>query len=152
VLHLTSILGYASAPEFAERLHAFDHAGKVETILLARAEAKRHRLRVQTDRGTDVAIALARDEDLSDGAILYLAEDKAIVLRMKEEQWLTFIPCDAPAALELGYTAGNLHWRVRFTPTGLAIAQEGPEQTYLDRLRPLLMSGRIRKADNDTAV
>lgn len=149
MLRLTSILGYASAPDFAERLHTLDHAGKVETILLARAEAKRHRLRVQTDRGTDVAIALARDEDLSDGAILYLDEDKAIVLRMTDEEWLTLVPCDASAALELGYTAGNLHWRVRFTPAGLAVAQEGPEQTYLDRLRPLLASGRVQKADDD---
>ncbi len=149
MLHITAILGYASAPEFAERLHTLDHAGKVETILLARVEAKRHRLRVQTDRGTEVAIALARDEDLRDGAILYIAEDKAVVVRMKEEEWLTFVPRDASAALELGYTAGNLHWRVRFTPAGLAVAQEGPEQTYLDRLRPLLTSGRVRKANND---
>lgn len=152
MLHLTSILGYASAPDLAERLHTLDHAGKVEIILLARAEAKRHRLRVQTDRGTDVAIALARDEDLSDGAVLYLDEDKAIVLRMKEEEWLTLVPCDASAALELGYTAGNLHWRVKFTAAGLAVAQEGPEQTYLDRLRPLLANGRVRKADDDQSA
>lgn len=151
MLHVTSILGYASAPDFAAQLHTLDHAGKVETILLARAEAKRHRLRVQTNRGTDVAIALARDEELRDGAVLYIDADKAIVVRMKEEEWLTLVPRDASAALELGYTAGNLHWRVRFTPLGLAVAQEGPEHTYLDRLRPLLTSGRVRKVDDDTS-
>ncbi len=149
MLQLTNILGYASDPDFSEQLHRLEHAGKVETIVLARAEAKRHRLRVTTDRGTDVAIALARAEALSDGVILYLDEDKAIVVRMKEEEWLTFVPRDASAALELGYTAGTLHWRVRFTPAGLAVAREGPEHTYLDRLRPLLTSGRIRKATDD---
>jgi urease accessory protein len=149
LLYLTNLLGYAADLDFSERLHKLEHAGKVETIVLTRADAKRHRLRVTTDRGTDVAIALARDEALGDGAILYLDEDKAIVIRMKEEEWLTFVPCDASAALELGYTAGNLHWRVRFTPTGLAVAREGLEQTYLDRLRSLLTSGRVRKADDD---
>jgi urease accessory protein len=92
---------------------------------------------------------LARNDWLSDGAVLYLSDDTAIVVRMKEEEWLVFVPCDAAAALELGYAAGNLHWRVRFTPTGLAVAREGPEHTYLDRLHPLLMSGRVRKADDD---
>jgi urease accessory protein len=149
LLHLTYILGYASEHDFAERLHRLDHAGKVEVVVLARADAKRHRLRVMTDRGTEVAIALARDEMLCDGAVLYLDEGKAIVVRMKEEEWLTFVPCDAAAALELGYVAGNLHWRVRFTPAGLAVAREGPEHTYLDRVRPLLTSGRVRKADDD---
>jgi urease accessory protein len=115
LLHLTAILGYASDPDFSERLHTLDHAGKVETVILTRADAKRHRLRATTDRGTEVAIVLARAEVLSDGAVLYLSEDKAIVIRMKEEEWLTFVPRDTSAALELGYTAGNLHWRVRFT-------------------------------------
>jgi len=149
LLHLTAILGYASDPDFSERLHTLDHAGKVETVILTRADAKRHRLRATTDRGTEVAIVLARDEVLSDGAVLYLSEDKAIVIRMKEEEWLTFVPRDTSAALELGYTAGNLHWRVRFTSAGLSVAREGPEHTYLDRVRPLLSSGRIRKVTDD---
>ena len=55
MLQLTHILGYISDPDFSEQLHRLEHAGKVETIVLARAEAKRHRLRVTTDRGTDVA-------------------------------------------------------------------------------------------------
>lgn len=149
MLHLTHILGYASEPDFAERLHRLEHAGKVELVVLARADAKRHRLRVATDRGTEVALALARDQSLSDGAILHLDDEKAIVVRMKEEEWLFFVPCDVGAALELGYAAGNLHWRVRFTTTGLAVAREGPEHTYLERLRRLLTSGRIRKADEE---
>jgi urease accessory protein len=123
--------------------------GKIEAVVLTRADAKRHRLRVITDHGTAVAITLAREETLSDGAILYLDEDKAVIVRMKEEEWLLFVPRDAASALELGYAAGNLHWRVRFTPAGLAVAREGPEHTYLDRLHPLVTSGRVRKADDD---
>jgi urease accessory protein len=151
LLQLTSILGYVSEAHLSERFHRLAHAGKVETITLARADAQRHRLRVTTDAGTEVAILLPRDERLGDGAILYLDEDRAIVVRLQEEEWLTFVPRDIGAALEFGYTAGHLHWRVRFTPIGLAVAQEGPEQSYLDRLRPLLLNGRIRKATDDEA-
>jgi len=79
---------------------------------------------------------------------LTLSESPAFI-RMKEEEWLTFVPRDTSAALELGYTAGNLHWRVRFTSAGLSVAREGPEHTYLDRVRPLLSSGRIRKVTDD---
>lgn len=152
MLRLTAILGYASDPDFSERLHTLGHVGKVETVVLTRADAKRHRLRVTTDHGTEVAIALARDEALGDGAVLHLDEDQAVVVRMQEEEWLTFVPRDINAALELGYMAGNLHWRVRFTPAGLAVAREGPEHTYLDRVRPLLTSGRIwRAGDNEVS-
>ena len=147
MLHLTKILGFVSEPDFAEPIHALSHSGGVETVLLDLADAKRHRLRTVTDRGTDVAIALDRHASLSDGAVLYLTEARAIVVRLKEERWLTFIPLDVPAALELGYLAGNLHWRVRFNNGTLAVACEGPEQTYLDRVRPLLNSGRLRKHD-----
>ena len=149
MLHLTTILGYASDPHFSEQLHALDHAGNLEVVTLSRVDAQRHRLRLTTDQGTDVAIALARDEALSDGAILYLTAAQAIIVRMKEEEWLTFVPCDISAALELGYLAGHLHWRIRFTPVGIAVAREGPEHTYLARVRSLLTSGRIWKVTDD---
>jgi urease accessory protein len=149
MLRLTQVLGSVADADLSERLHLLGHAGHVETILLQRSDAQRHRLRTVTDRGTDVAIVLDRHESLSDGAVLYLTEDRAIVVRMTEEVWLSFVPIDAAAALELGYTAGNLHWRVRFVDGLLQVACEGPEERYLDRLRPLLSSGRIRKGTDE---
>lgn len=152
MLRLTQILGSRADTDLSERLHVLGHAGHVETILLQRSDAQRHRLRTVTDRGTDVAIVLNRHEVLSDGAVLYLTEDRAIVVRMTEETWVLFAPRDAAAALELGYTAGNLHWRVRFVDGMLQVACEGPEEMYLDRLRPLLSNGRIRKVTNAQPV
>ena len=145
MLCLTKVLGSVADAGLSERLHLLGHAGQVETILLQRTDAQRHRLRTVTDRGTDVAIMLDRNESLSDGAVLLLTEERAVVVRMTEEVWLSFVPCDAAAALELGYAAGNLHWRVRFSEGVLQVAREGPEEIYLDRLRPLLNSGRVRK-------
>jgi len=152
MLRLTQVLGSVADADLSERLHLLRHAGHVETILLQRSDAQRHRLRTVTDRGTDVAIVLARHESLSDGVVLYLTEDRAIVVQMAEEAWLVFVPSDAAAALELGYAAGNLHWRVRLADGILQVAREGPEELYLDRLHPLLSSGRIRKVTDDHSV
>lgn len=152
MLRLTQVLGSVADADLSERLHLLRHTGRVETILLQRSDAQRHRLRTVTDRGTDVAIVLDRHVSLSDGVVLYLTEDRAIVVRMAEEAWFSFVPIDTAAALELGYAAGNLHWRVRFVGGILQVAHEGPEEQYLDRLRPLLSSGRIRKITDDHSV
>lgn len=148
MLRLDSILGFATDPAIAARLHDLDHDGKVEHIVLAGEDTARRRLHVTTDRGTECAVTLPRSERLANGAVLLLESDRAIVVRLKEEEWLALQPRDAAAALELGYFAGNMHWPVRFDGTTLRIALHGPVQSYLDRLEHLLRDGRVRRADN----
>ncbi len=145
-MRVTSLVGLASDADVGERLHALSHAGQVEYVILNRADMSRHRLRVTTDQGTECAIALPRSEKLANGAVLLLEAERAIVVRMQEEDWLDIAAVDDAAALELGYLAGNMHWRVRFDGAVLKIALEGPEASYLARLAPLLDSGRIRRA------
>ncbi|MFQ5785820.1 MAG: urease accessory protein UreE [Alphaproteobacteria bacterium] len=145
MLRITGLFGDASDPDIAERLHALSHAGRVEYVTLDRADMNRRRLRVTTDKGTECAIVLARSERLSNGAVLILENDRAVVVRMSEEEWLAIAASDAAVALELGYLAGNMHWRVRFDDEVLRIALEGAESGYLARLAPLLDSGRARR-------
>jgi urease accessory protein len=140
---LTGIVGFSTDQEISDQLHVLSHDGRVEYVILDREDTHRHRLRVTTDKGTDCAIALARDIKLEDGSVLSLDDHSAIVVRMNEEHWLTLRPRDAAAALELGYFAGNLHWRVRFNDNLLRIAIEGPEGFYRDRLQPHVSSGLI---------
>jgi urease accessory protein len=149
VVRLNGIVGFASEPALAERLHRLGHADRVEYLVLDRADTARHRLRAVTDRGTDCAIALDRDQRMGDGAVLLLEDARAIVVRMKEEDWLALAPADAAAALELGYHAGNLHWRVRFRDGLLEVALEGPEAAYLERLSGFFADGRVRRAGDD---
>ena len=144
MLRLTQILGNATDPAIAERLHALEHDGRVETIVLDAADTARKRLRVQTDKGTDCAVTLARSERLANGAVLLLEEDRAVVVRMRETVWLALRPRDLAAALELGYSCGNLHWRVRFEGAVLNVALDGPRETYLARLAQHLADGRAR--------
>ena len=145
MLRLTGIVGHVSDPGVAEKLHDLGHDGRIESIVLSSADTQRHRLRVHTDLGTECAVSLPRNENLSQGAVLLLADDRAIVVRMEEEAWLPLAPRDAATALELGYFAGNLHWRVRFDGDILNVALEGPEADYIARIQAFLADGRVRR-------
>lgn len=149
-VRVSRILGFASEPALAKRLHDLTHAGgQVEQLMLAREDVHRRRLRGQTDRGTDCLIALPRDQALGDGAVLALEKMRAIVVRLAEERWLALAPRDQAAALELGYFAGNLHWRVKFDEGRLLIALDGPEADYLSRLKPFFDDGRAEHGGHD---
>lgn len=147
MLMLTTIHGLMTDDALHERLHGLSHNDAVETIRLERQDMQRHRLRVETDKGTSCAIALPRDVSLEDGAVLEIDGNRAIVVRAIEERWLELVPRDAQAALELGYHAGNLHWRVQFREGRLAVALEGPVQAYLDRLTLFFADGRAQRVD-----
>ena len=144
-----NIIGFASDSPFDASIHDLGHAGKVEYLTVLPEDVSRRRIRMTTDKGTDCAIALGRDEKLADGAILSLENNTAIVVRLSEQEWLAIEARDHAAALELGYFAGNLHWKVRFDGETILVALEGPRQSYLDRLEHLLAEGKVRLVDRD---
>ena len=55
-------------------------------------------------------------------------------MRVDTERWLRLSPRSIADAVELGYHAGNLHWRVRFAGEALLVALEAPVDDYLARL------------------
>ncbi|MDQ0315771.1 urease accessory protein UreE [Amorphus orientalis] len=144
MLRIETILGSATGEAFAGRLHDLAHRDAVETVRLPEGDVARRKLRVVTDKGTDIAIALPRTQRLQDGAVLVCDDDRAIVVRVDEIEWLPLEPIDAASAVELGYHAGNLHWRVRFSGSTLFVGLEGPVDTYLARLKPFVSQERIR--------
>ena len=105
MLKLETILGLATDPDIAEALHRLEHHGQVEYLTLSEADTQRHRLRALTDRGTECAIALPRHQHLSNGAVLLLEKDRAVVVRMQE------IAVAGPAAARRGSGAGA--WLLR---------------------------------------
>ena len=141
-LRIHRVLGKAGDTALAGPLRRLEHEGRVEYLTLERDDVHRRRLRARTDRDTECLIALPRDQSLSDGAVIALDAARAIVVRLKVERWLALSARDPAAALELGYFAGNLHWRVRFEGPRLLVALEGPQEDYLARLEPLLRDGR----------
>lgn len=140
---ITTIIGACVDPMLSKWLHEIRHHGHVETIRLEARDMARRRLRVTSDLGTECMIALPRTECLFDGAVLLMEDTRAIVVRASVEHWLRLRPASSADALALGYAAGNLHWRVRFSGRELEVAIDGEPETYLARISELLDDGRV---------
>jgi urease accessory protein len=143
MLRIERILGSRVEESFASALHDLEHHGAVDVLSLAPADVSRRRMRAQTRGGEDLAISLPRDQALFDGAVLMLEADRAIVVRVNAERWLQLSPRSIADAVELGYHAGNLHWRVRFSGESLLVALEGPAPDYVARLGTMVSDRRV---------
>lgn len=142
-LLIEAILGHREEEPWKERLHHISHHGRLEVLKVKPSDITRRRFRGLTDAGTDCAVSLPRSVVLYDGAVLHLDHGRAVVLKVGEQQWLRLRPRDAADALELGYHAGNLHWRVRFSGADLEVALDGPADTYLERISGLIDERRV---------
>jgi urease accessory protein len=140
---IESIVGACDEPALAERLHEIGHHGTVERLVVAPADLPRRRFHAHTDHGTACFVSLPRSTSLFDGAVVHLDSHRAIVVQVGEQRWLRLAPGEN-AALELGYLAGNLHWRVRFEDDCLLVALDGPREGYLARLRDFEERGKVR--------
>jgi hypothetical protein len=81
MLRIEQVLGSRLDPALAERIHELEHHGAVGLLTVPAADVSRHRFRSTTQGGTEVAIALPRDQRLFDGAVLALEPDHAVVAR-----------------------------------------------------------------------
>ena len=143
MLRLHGVLGHESDAAYHDRLHALEHHDGIELLFVPPEEAGRKRFRLATDRGTDCAVSLERNEDLVDGSVLFIDGGKAIIARFGAQAVWRLRPANAAAALKLGWNAGNLHWRVRFEGDCLVILVDGPPADYRARLAALLDEGAI---------
>lgn len=146
-LRLHGIIGKSSDADYARRLHHIEHHDGIELLFVPPSDVGRKRFRLTTDRGTDCAVSLDRHEELVDGAVLFLAHDRAIIARFGEQECWRLKPADQAAALKLGWNAGNLHWRVRFDGDCLVVLLDGPLETYRARIRPLIEAGEVVESD-----
>ena len=139
---IEAILGSQTDPVLADRLHEISHHGVVETLFIEPANLPRRRFHSHTDRGTPCFVSLPRAQQLFDGAVLHLDDARAVILRVGAQHWLRLRPTEA-GGLELGYLAGNLHWKVRFEHGDLLVALDHPREQYLARLVDLQNAGKV---------
>ena len=149
MIHINHILGYSHDSKLSNQLHDLSHKSQVEYIILDHTNLQRRRFRTTTNKGTDCVITIPRDEKLSNGAVLILDKNKAIVVKMTEDQWLSLKPKNVATAIELGYFAGNMHWRVKFENQHLDIALDSPEKIYLERLKDFFDNNKITRIHHD---
>ncbi|MBI5128670.1 MAG: urease accessory protein UreE [Rhodopseudomonas palustris] len=143
MLRIDHVLGSRLDPDISEGLHRLEHRGGVDVVSIPVADLARRRLLATTRGGQELAIALPRNEKLFDGAVLFIDDERAIVVHAGTERWLRLAPRSIADAIELGYQAGNLHWRVRFEGEALFVAMEGRAEDYMARLDELIGSRRI---------
>ncbi|MGJ4888699.1 urease accessory protein UreE [Bradyrhizobium sp. HKCCYLRH3099] len=148
MLRLHGIMGRADDKIYARQLHTLEHRGGIELLFVPPEDSGRKRFRLTTDRGTDCAVSLDRDEELIDGALLHLDSDRAIIARFGEQQVWRLRARDPACALKLGWHAGNLHWRVRFEGDCLVVLLDAPLATYRARIQSLLDSGEVVERDH----
>ena len=149
MIEIYEIIGQTNDDKISNKLHDLSHQNKVEYIKLDHNNLKRKRFRAKTDKGTDCAISLFREQNLENGSVLYLDENRAIVVKMAVDEWLSLKPIDIAAAIELGYFAGNMHWRVKMGTDHLDIALDSPKDIYLDRLKEFFNQKKIMCLNND---
>lgn len=149
MIQINQVLGHSHDSNLSSQIHDLLHDNKVEYIILDHANLQRRRFRAQTDQGTDCAVTISRDNKLSNGAVLLLEKDRAIIVKMAEDQWLSLLPKNISSAIELGYFAGNMHWRVKFENEHLNIALESPKELYLDRLKDFFNQNKITLITHD---
>jgi urease accessory protein len=145
LLRLHGIVGLADDPVFRAKLHELEHRNGIEVLYVPPSDSGRKRFRLETDRGTDCGISVGRGEELSDGTILYLDEERAIIVRFGDQAVWRLRPVSKSAALKLGWHAGNLHWRVRFDGECLLILLDAPLADYRARVSALLLDGEVQE-------
>lgn len=143
MIRVENILGSCADSWLSDRLHQLEHAGAVAMVTVTPDDLDRRRLRARTEHGEEVVIMLPRDQKLFDGAVIWLDDARALVVRAGKQRWLRLSPCDTSSALELGYHCGNLHWRVRFDETDILVAISGLVDLYLTKIEPMLTSKRV---------
>ena len=133
-LILSEVLGRLAEQTWHDRAHAAEAAGRLETVRISRTDAPRRRMRLETDRGRDVALALARDAELADGSVVHYSDGLMIVVRIDGGPRLRLVPVNAASALRLGYFCGNLHWKADFDGHAIEIHVDGAEEAFHARL------------------
>jgi urease accessory protein len=89
---------------------------RVETVNISRLESERIRMRKVSDRGTELALTLSPGSHLIDGDVIFLTDEKIIVVRRTVENVLVIslhkdIPKDRilEVAIKIGHKIGNMH-------------------------------------------
>jgi len=117
MITITSIVGNIRLDKkLGEAYQRLAGEKKVEKVVLSRTDAQRSRIRRTSDAGTDVAISLEQGFILKHGDVLFVDEDKMIVVEYEPEDVLGFKIKDelsseqkAMIAIKLGHIIGNLH-------------------------------------------
>jgi urease accessory protein len=137
------IIGSRLDQAFQDRLHRLERRNAVDEVQLSVDELEYQQFATRTRRGQELVITLPDHQRLFDGAVLWLDESHAIVVRTAGQRWLRLEPRSIGDAVELGYHIGHLGWPVRFEGEVLFVEVRGRPENYMVRLGDLVWSRRV---------
>lgn len=140
MLRIDRIIGSRVDQAFHDRLHRLERRNALDEVELSVDDLERRQFATRTRRGQELVIALPHHQHLFDGAVLWLDESQAIVVRTAGQRWLRLEPRSIGDAVELGYHIGHLGWPVRFEGEVLFVELRGRPENYMVRLGDLIWS------------
>lgn len=143
MLCIDRIIGSRLDQAFQDRLHRLERRNAVDEVQLSVDDLERQQFAARTRRGQELVITLPHHQRLFDGALLWLDDAQAIVVRTAAQRWLRLEPRSIGDAVELGYQIGHLGWPVRFEGEVLLVEMRGRPENYMVRLGDLIWSRRV---------
>lgn len=136
-------------PVWHERYLTALRAGTIETLTLSPWDAQKRRLRVTTDRGTDLGIALTEEGVLRDGTVIAQdAENGALVVVRVPGRRLLVLTIEggdgdqlAERGVRLGHVLGNQHWPARVDGCRVEVSLQIDERVVRSVLKTYQLEG-----------
>jgi urease accessory protein len=144
VITFSTIVGNSSDPEIRGILATLEARDQVSHIAVRRSNLGKRRFKASDQSGTEFGIALSRNETIADGSVLLLSAHHAVIIDAEDDPSLNLSAVTIEGALQLGWQAGHLHWKVRTEKHKLVVALEGPVDDYLKRIEALVEAGHVR--------
>ncbi|HET7242540.1 MAG TPA: hypothetical protein VFI64_04280, partial [Nitrososphaeraceae archaeon] len=86
MIKLDKIIGNIKIDHNLKSLHEeLIKLGKTETVTFGRVESERTRIRKMSNKGTDLVLILSEGSRIRDGDVLFLTQDKMIVIQIVPE-------------------------------------------------------------------
>ena len=102
--------------ELASKFEDMSEKERVEIVNVTRIESERIRMRKVSDRGTELALTLPYGSHLIDGDVIFLTDEKIIVIKRASEDVLVVSfhkdlrqDLILDVAIKLGHKIGNMH-------------------------------------------
>ena len=107
---------------------------RVESVRVHSDDLAKRILRLTTDSGREIGIRLAEPKDLCDGDVLYMDEERAIVLRVIPERLLVITPRSLREMGVVAHQIGNRHIPAQFEEDAMLVQYDALLEEMLKEL------------------
>lgn len=143
MLVIKNIIGNITTDkQLKEKYQLMNSKGSSEKVTITRLETQKLRMRKNTDKGSDLAFVFEHNPQLRHGDVIYLDENKMILLELEPEYVgiITLKDTDKNdqvflLSIKIGHNLGNLHRPIQVTKNQVMFPLQA--ETELEMLKKL---------------